>query len=405
MQQKYLGKTGLVVLISVLSMIPPLATDMYMPSLPELTEYFDTTESLASFTMSIFFIFMAVGMLILGPVSDQYGRKPILLASVATTMLFSALCAWAPTIGWLLLVRAVQAFGAGGMVTIATAMIRDSFEGKAMSRIISITQVLFLLAPMGAPILGALIIRYSNWKMTFAVLAVLMAVTLAGVALMQETLPKERRNSGNLLHAITGLARAVRNRRFTALLLAGGLLTSPFMAYLGVASYIYIVGFGISETSFSLFFAATSAFSITGPMLYMRIGPRPIGKVFAAGFAVVLLSAGLMLTVGHSGPFAFLLSFIPFVVMSSYFRPFISDRLLSMQKHDVGAASAAMNFGFTVLGSIGMMTGSLDWGDYINGLGLTMIIFLAASLLITVFALRSGIVELRPRERYNEHTN
>ena len=273
MNQKYLRKTGLVVLISVLSMIPPLATDMYMPSLPELTAYYHTTSTLTSFSMSIFFIFMAVGMLFLGPVSDKYGRKPVLLVSVAATMVFSALCAWAPTIGWLLLMRAVQAFGAGGMVTIATAMIRDSFEGKEMSRIISITQALVLLAPMGAPILGALIIRYSSWKMTFAALAVLMAVTLAGVLLLTETLPKEKRSAGGIFHPIMGLARAVRNKRFTALLLAGGLLTSPFMAYLAVASYIYIVDFGISETAFSLFFAAASAFSLAGPMLYMRIGP------------------------------------------------------------------------------------------------------------------------------------
>lgn len=393
MNQKYLRTTGLVILISVLSMIPPLATDMYMPSLPELTDYFDTTATLTSFSMSIFFIFMAVGMLILGPVSDKYGRKPILLLSVACTMVFSALCAWAPTIGWLLLVRAVQAFGAGGMVTTATAMIRDSFEGKQLSRIISITQALTLLAPMGAPILGAIIIRYASWKMTFVAIAVLMAVTLAGVILLQETLPKERRNGGSIFHAIMGLARAVRNRRFTALLLAGGLLTSPFMAYLGVASYIYIVQFGISETSFSLFFAVTSAFFITGPMLHMRIGPRPIRRVFAAGYAVVLLAALLMMTVGHAGPYAFLLTFIPFVMLSSYFRPFISDRLLSMQKHDIGAAAAAMNFGFTVLGSAGMMTGSLRWGDFIDGLAYTMIIFLAASLSVSLVALRTKIAE------------
>jgi len=125
----------------------------------------------------------------------------------------------------------------------------------------------------------------------------------------------------------------------------------------------------------------------------MRIGPRPIRKVFAAGYAVVLLSAVLMLTIGHFSPVAFLLTFIPFVMLSSYFRPFISDRLLSMQKEDIGAASAAMNFGFTVLGSVGMMTGSLEWGNYINGLGFTMLIFLAVSLLITVYAMRTKIME------------
>ena len=166
-------------------------------------------------------------------------------------------------------------------------------------------------------------------------------------------------------------------------------MTSPFMAYLGVASYIYIVGFGLSETTFSLFFAVTSAFFLTGPLLHMRIGQRPIRKVFVVGYAVVLLVALLMLTVAHAGPYAFVLSFIPFVMMSSYFRPFISDRLLSMQKHDIGAAAAAMNFGFTVLGSIGMMTGSLRWGNYIDGLGFTMLIFLAASMAISAVSLRT----------------
>lgn len=388
--QKYLRKSGLVVLIAVLSMIPPLATDMYMPSLPELTDYFQTTSTLTSFSMTIFFIFMAVGILFLGPVSDKYGRKPVLLFSVTTTMLFSAACALSPTIGFLLLMRAIQAFGAGGMVTIATAMIRDSFEGKAMSRIISITQALFLLAPMAAPIMGAVIIEHSNWKMTFAALAILMAITLIGVILLQETLPKEKRTTGSALHSILGLARAVRNRRFTTLLLAGGLLTAPFMGYLGVASYIYIVGFGISETSFSLFFAVTSAFSIVGPMLYMRIGARSVKAVFPAGFVVVASSAVLMLTVGHFSPVAFLLSFVPFVMMSSYFRPMVSDLLLSMQKDDIGAASAAMNFGFIVIGSFGMMTGSLQWGDYINGLSYTMFIFVAASLLMWLYMLRSN---------------
>jgi DHA1 family bicyclomycin/chloramphenicol resistance-like MFS transporter len=175
------------------------------------------------------------------------------------------------------------------------------------------------------------------------------------------------------------------------------------MAYLGVASYIYIAGFGISETAFSLFFALTSAFSLTGPVLYMRIGPRPLGMAFAAGCAVVLISAVLLFTIARNGPVWFLLAFVPFVILSSWFRPFISDRLLSMQKHDIGAASAAMNFGFTVIGSIAMMTGSLKWGSYINGLGFTMIIFLAASMFVAAFAVRGGFLELRAREVYNDH--
>ena len=90
MQQKYLKNAGLITLISILSMIPPLSTDLYMPALPDMTVYFNTTSTLMSFTMTIFFIFMAIGILILGPMSDKYGRKPVLIASISISMIFSA---------------------------------------------------------------------------------------------------------------------------------------------------------------------------------------------------------------------------------------------------------------------------------------------------------------------------
>ena len=83
MQQKYLKNTGLIILISILSMIPPLSTDLYMPALPEMTAFFNTSSTLMSFTMTVFFIFMAIGILILGPMSDKYGRKPILITSIS----------------------------------------------------------------------------------------------------------------------------------------------------------------------------------------------------------------------------------------------------------------------------------------------------------------------------------
>ena len=180
MQQKYLKNAGLIALISILSMIPPLATDLYMPALPEMTVYFHTTSTLMSFTMTIFFIFMAIGILILGPMSDKYGRKPILIASISLSFIFSAACAFAPNITLLILARAASAFGAGGMVAIGTALIKDSFTGKEMSKVLSLTQAFMLLAPMLAPLVGALILKVADWKMTFIALALLTGISLVG---------------------------------------------------------------------------------------------------------------------------------------------------------------------------------------------------------------------------------
>jgi len=389
MQQKYLKNAGLITLITILSMIPPLSTDLYMPALPDMTVYFNTTSTLMSFTMTIFFIFMAIGILILGPMSDKYGRKPILIASISISMIFSAACAFAPNITLLIVARAASAFGAGGMVAISTALIKDSYEGKAMSKVLSVTQAFMLIAPMLAPVLGAIILKVADWKMTFIVLAILTGVSLVGAFLLQETLPAKERTQSSTIQTILGLRKVAKNPNFSSLLLVGAFISAPFMAYLALASYIYIDGFGVSETTFSMYFASNAAASILGPVMYMRFGAGSVKKVINVGIIVAIISATLILLVGNVSPIIFLLSYVLYSIMTSYFRPLISDLLLSSTKTDIGAASSVMNFGFTVIGSIGMVVGSLGWSSYTGGLAITMLIFIALSIMVWLYLLKA----------------
>ena len=389
MQQKYLKNAALITLISILSMIPPLSADLYMPALPDMTVYFNTTSTLMSFTMTIFFIFMAIGILILGPMSDKYGRKPVLIASISISMIFSAACAFAPNITLLIVARAASAFGAGGMVAISTALIKDSYEGKAMSKVLSVTQAFMLIAPMLAPVLGAIILKVADWKMTFIVLAIITGVSLAGAFLLQETLPVKERTQSSTIQTILGLRKVAKNPNFSSLLLVGALIAAPFMAYLALASYIYIDGFGVSETTFSMYFALNAGASILGPVMYMRFGAGSVKKVISAGIMVAIISAILILTIGNASPIIFLLSYVLYSVMTSYFRPLISDLLLSSTKTDVGAASSVMNFGFTVIGSIGMVVGSLQWSSYTGGLAITMLIFIALTTTVWFYLLKA----------------
>ena len=389
MQQKYLKNAGLITLITILSMIPPLSTDLYMPALPEMTSYFNTTSTLMSFTMTIFFIFMAIGILILGPMSDKYGRKPVLIASISISMIFSAACAFMPNITLLIVARAASAFGAGGMVAISTALIKDSYEGKEMSKVLSVTQAFMLIAPMLAPVLGAIILKVADWKMTFIVLAILTGVSLVGTFLLQETLPVKERTQSSTIQTILGLRKVAKNPNFSSLLLVGALIAAPFMAYLALASYIYIDGFGVSETTFSMYFALNAGASILGPVMYMRFGAGSVKKVISAGIIVAIISAILILTIGNASPIIFLLSYVLYSIMTSYFRPLISDLLLSATKTDVGATSSVMNFGFTVIGSIGMVVGSLQWSSYTGGLGITMLIFIALTMIVWLYLLKA----------------
>lgn len=357
-------------------MIPPLSTDLYMPALPEMAEYFHTNSTLTSFTMTVFFIFMSIGILVLGSMSDKYGRKPVLLASIMISIGFSILCVISPSIWFLIIFRAAQAFGAGGMVTIGTALVKDSFEGKQMSKVLSITQIFLLLAPMLAPVLGALILKVANWKMTFIALAIITCISLVGALLLQETLPKENRVRISTMKSILNVITVAKNKRFTNLLLVGGLLQAPFMAYLGIASFVYIRTFELSETTFSIYFAITSALCGIGPMLYMRFASKNVKGIFTAGFFISTMSALLLWFVGDFSPIVFLLCYVPFAITTMYLRPMVTDLLLSAQKNNIGAASSFLNFGFTVIGSVGMMIGSLKWPSYINGLSFTMLIFI-----------------------------
>lgn len=393
MKQKYLKNSGLIALITILSMIPPLSTDLYMPALPEMTAYFKTSSTLMSSTMTIFFIFMAIGILILGPMSDKYGRKPILIASISISLIFSGLCAISPTITFLIIARAASAVGAGGMVAIATALIKDSFEGKSMSQVLSVTQAFGLLAPMLAPLLGALILSIFDWKMTFIALAILTGISLIGALLLQETLPRHERTQASTIQSILGLGKIARNRHFTSVLMVGALIAAPYMAYLAIASYIYIDGFGVSETTFSIYFAINSAAAILGPVIYMKFGAGSVKKAINIGIIVSIISAVLILTVGHAGPIIFLLSYVIYSIVSTYFRPMISDLLLSATETDVGAASSVMNFGFTVVGSIGMTVGSLAWSSYTSGLAITMLIFISFTTLAWLYLLKAKSIK------------
>lgn len=393
MQQKYLKNAGLIALISILAMIPPLSTDLYMPALPEMTAYFNTSSTLMSFTMTVFFIFMAMGILTFGPMSDKYGRKPILIASISISLLFSIACAFAPNITLLILARAASAFGSGGMVAISTTLIKDSYDGKEMSKAISVTQAFTLIAPMLAPLLGALILKVADWKMTFIALAILTGISLIGAFLLQETLPVKERTKSSTIQSILGLSKVAKNPNFSSLLLVGAFIAAPFMAYLALASYIYIDGFGVSETTFSIYFAINAAASILGPVIYMRFGAHSVKRVINVGIILAFISAVLVLTVGSTAPIIFLLSYVIYSIVTSYFRPLISDLLLSATKSDVGAASSVMNFGFTVLGSIGMIIGSLAWSSYISGLAITMLIFIAITILGWCYLLKAKSIK------------
>lgn len=369
-QQKYLKKKGLITLIAVMNMIVPLSLDMYLPAVPHMTQVFDTSESVVNFTLVGFFFFMAVGILLFGPLSDKYGRKSMLLLGTGVYAIFSAACAIAPTIGFLIVARIVQALGAGCMMAVSTALIKDSFEKRTRDVVLAVVQAMAVIAPMLAPIVGAWIVTVSGWRMTFWVLVAMAILCFTAVLLLQETIPAEERNKGSVLSSLGGLYKVGKNTGFSLFLLTVGVLSAPYMAYISVCSYIYIDFFSLSETTYSYFFAVNSAAAILGPVAYLRLNARIGAKSFMNIAVILSLVCGLLLIFfGSIAPLVFLLCFLPFTIAESAVRPFSTAILLNQQESDIGSASALINFTHTVLGSFGMILGTTGWSSFIIGLG------------------------------------
>jgi DHA1 family bicyclomycin/chloramphenicol resistance-like MFS transporter len=240
--QKYLGGRGLIALITLLSAFVPLSTDLYLPALPGMAKYFGVSAELANLTLILFFIFFSAGTLFWGPLSDKFGRRPVLLIGLSIYSAASIGCASSWDIHHLTAFRILQAVGGSGAFAVATAMIKDIYDSKNREPILAMVQSMVLISPTTAPILGALLLKFMSWRGVFLALTVIGLLALAGSIALQETIVK--RNTGSILQALSKLRTVARNPGFSSLLILFSLPSISAMAFIASSSYIYINGFG-----------------------------------------------------------------------------------------------------------------------------------------------------------------
>ena len=384
-RQKHLSIPALIGFITFMNMYPPFATDMYLPALPEMGKYFGATEFLVGLTLTIFFLMFAVSIIIFGPLSDKYGRKPILIFGAGIFAVASITCATAENIYILLAGRFFEGVGAGAVITVATAIIKDEFRGRLMSRILVITQVLMVLGPMAAPLAGGFLLRFTDWRGAFYVLTLIGVINLVLALLFTETLPKEKRYKGEVFDSLLLLKQIAKQKTFMLILIMFSLLMAPFMAYLSVSSFVYIDNFGLTAQEYSYFFAANASASALGPIIYLKLKDlMSEERLTEFAFIVTGISGLLIIFPGHISAWAFLFSFLPFTIIETVVRPFSMEILLNKAKENVGTASAMINFVPNIFGSLGMALGTLPWGDFITGLG----VIILGAMCLSIFLFR-----------------
>ncbi len=286
-----------VLLVGAMAALPAVTTDMYLPSLPVVVSELDTSPALVQATITGVLIGGAIGQLLVGPLSDRFGRRRPVLVGVALHVLASLLCVVAAGIVPLLVLRVVQGIGNAAATTTAMAVIRDRYSGATASAILSRLMLVIGLAPLLAPLVGSLVADLAGWRAVFGVLAVL-GVGLAAVVwrFLPETLPPARRRTDGLGGAVRSYGVLLRDRQFLALAVLPGLGLGALMSYVAGSPFVFQVQYGLSEPRFALLFAVNGIGLVLGSQvnasLVRRFAPLHLMRVavpVALGLAVVLL--------------------------------------------------------------------------------------------------------------------
>ena len=391
--QKYLGDRGLIVLIALLSAFVPLSTDLYLPALPGMGDYFGVSASLTNLTLILFFLFFSLGLLFWGSLSDKYGRRPVLLVGLALYIAASAGCAASLAIWHLIAFRILQAVGGSAAAAVATAMVKDVYDGRKRESVLALVQSMVVISPAVAPILGAFMLPYTSWRGLFAVLALIGVVSMIGGLLLQETIPS--RYTGTVAQSIRRLGTVLKNPNFTSLLIVFSLVSAASLAFVSASSYIYQEEFGLSEQSYSFYFALNAVGLIAGPLLYLWLS-RHISRrtIVTSGFTAVIGGGLLVCFFGNMGPLIFALALFPASLMGSSVRPLGAFLMLDQQKEDTGSASALINCSGLVFGSAGMVLVFLNGSDLVFSLGAINVAVGVVCLLGWTAIGRRGLVTL-----------
>ncbi len=291
--------TALVATVVFLTAIAPLATDMYVPAFPSVAGELSATATQVQLTLTTFFVGMALGQLVGGPVSDQHGRRRLLIASIVVMTAASVVCAVTPSIGVMMAARFVQGFAGGWAMVIGRAVIIDLARGARLVRVLNVVAAVGGVAPIVGPLLGAVILQLSHWRVSFwAVAAMGVAMTVAVLVAVPESLPAERRHGGGLRAFAVAGRQVLANRRYVGYLLVSGSAMGALFAYVATSAFVLQSMNGMSPFAYSVDFAANAAGMTVAALAAARLVGRVATRTVIFAGQVAALAAGVAMLAG-----------------------------------------------------------------------------------------------------------
>jgi DHA1 family bicyclomycin/chloramphenicol resistance-like MFS transporter len=342
-----------ILVLGALVALGPLTIDVYLPALPAITEDLGSTDAAVQFTLTGTLIGLAVGQLVIGPLSDSLGRRRPLIAGTMIHIVASLLCMIAPTVGVLGVTRALQGFGAAAAMVIAIAIVRDLFDGRAAATVMSRLVLVMGVAPIVAPSLGSLVLIHGSWRGVFAGLAVVgAALMLVAMFLLKETLPEERRRPNEFLPVLRTYGSLLGDRRFVVLVLVAGLGMSALFAYISGSSFVLQDGYGLGEQQFALVFGIGAVALISASQLNVlalqRFTPQRIVTVALVAMAASGAALIVTTTTGFGGIVGFMVPVLFVLASAGFVMP--NSPALALSRHGEAAGTAAALLGAAQFG-------------------------------------------------------
>lgn len=379
--------------LAFLTTLGPFSLDMYLPGLPALGRDLRGSESAVQLTLTACLVGLGVGQLIGGPLSDMIGRRTPLIGALLTYSAASVLCAFAPTLPALIVLRLVQGMTGGVVGVVATAVVRDRYSGRAAARFYSLLFLVTLLSPLFAPVIGGEVLLVTTWRGIFLVLAGI-GLLLLGIALLglHETLPPAGRRMGGIAASVQTLMRLASDREFLGYALPSALATGAIFTYLAGSSFVIEDVYHVTPQVYGLLFAlngvAIGISTQANRWLLIRFSSQNLFQIGLISLACGGIALLLGVLFGVPGVFAMVGPVLLIVASNGFVGP--NSLALALTPHPDAAGS-----GSAVLGSLRFAVGGAV-GPLVGLFGTTSAVPLAATMCgLTAGALLLSLVSRR----------
>lgn len=370
------------VTLGMLTAFGPFVTDFYLPAMPSMVHYFETSPSMVSMSLTAGMVGLAGGQIMIGPLSDKYGRRPLLIVSMLAFALASVLCIIAPNIILFNFMRVVQGFAGAGGIVLSKSVATDMYTGVELTNFMAILGAINGIAPVTAPILGGALTSFTNWQGIFCVLLAIGIILLVCCCRLKETLSPDKRLRESLFRVYANLFKVFRNRRFTLSTLSSMMCFFTFFAYISASPFIFQQVYHLTPMEFSLCFGMNAFMIGVGAALATRFHHQNTALKWASidlMIATVLVAACQLMRL----PLAVLMPCYIYMLMSfGLMQPVSTSIALDSERDNAGAASA-------IFGASGFISGAVasplvSSGDLMICSSIVMLLGALGCLLLTL---------------------